>query len=80
MSGGDFGVEKALARNKQRFWWPSLKTIVEKPIANCDHCVAKSTAGIKRKAELRTCSCHGAFKTMAANFLGPVMLAKKSRA
>ena len=47
MSGGHFGVEKTLARIKQRFWWPSLKTSVEKQIANCDRCAARSTAGIK---------------------------------
>ena len=58
----------------------SLKTSVEKHIANCDRCAARSTAGIKRKAELQTFSVHGAFKTMAADILGPVTLAKKSRA
>ena len=80
MSGGHFGVEKNLARIKQRFWWPSLKTSVEKHIANCDRCGARSTAGIKRKAELQTFSVHGAFRTMAADILGPVTLARKSRA
>ena len=79
-SGGHFGVEKTLARIKQRFWWPSLKTSVEKHRANCDRCVARSTAGIKRKAELQTFSVHGAFRTMAADILGPVTVAKKSRA
>ena len=52
MNGGHCGVEKTLARIKQRFWWPSLKTSVEKHIANFDRCAARSTAGIKRKAEL----------------------------
>ena len=78
MSGRHFRVEKTLARIKQRFWWPSLKTSVEKPIANCDRCAATSTAGIKRKAEMRTFSVHGAFRTMAADILGPVTLARKS--
>ena len=80
MNGGHFGVDKTLARIKQRFWWPSLKTSVEKHVANCDRCGARSTAGIKRKAELQTFSVHGAFKTMAADILRPVTLAKKSRA
>ena len=80
MSGGHFGVEKTLARIKQRFWWPSLKTSVEKHLANCDRCAARSTAGIKRKAELQTFSVHGAFRTMAADILGPVTIARKSRA
>ena len=81
LSGGHFGVEKTLPRIKQRFWWPSLKTSVEKHIANCDRCAAaRSTAGIKRKAELQTFSVHGAFRTMAADILGPVTLARTSRA
>ena len=80
MSGGHFGVEKTLPRIKQRFWWPSLKTSVEKLIANCDRCAARSTAETKRKAELQTFSVHGVFRTMAADILRPVTLAKKSRA
>ena len=80
MNGGHFGVEKTLARIKQRFWLPSLKTSVEKHIANCDRCAARSTAGKKRKAELQLFSVYGAFRTMAADILGPVTLAKKSRA
>ena len=79
-SGRHFGVEKTLARIKQRFWWPSFETSVERDIANCDRCAARSTAGIKRKAEVQTFSVHGAFRTMAADVLGPVTLARKSRA
>ena len=79
-SGGHTGVEKPLARIKQRFWWPSLKMSVEKHIANCDCCAAISTAGTKRKEELQTFSVHGAFSTMAADFSGPVTLAKKPKA
>ena len=78
-SGGQFGVEKTIARFKQRFWWPSIKTCVENHIANCDRCAARSTARIKRKAELQTFSVHGAFRTMAADIFGPVTLAKKSK-
>ena len=80
MSGGPFGVEKTLARIKERFWWPSVETSVEKHIANCDRCAARSIAGIKRKAELQTFSVHGAFRTMAADILGPLTLARKSKA
>ena len=80
VSGGHFGVEKTLARIKQRFWWPSLRTSVERHIAICDRCAARSTAGIKRKAEWQTFSVHGACTTMAADILGTVTLARKSRA
>ena len=80
MSGGRFGVEKTLARIKQRFWRPSLKTSVGKHIANCDRCGVRSTAGIERKAEVQTFSVHGAFWTKAAVILGSPTLAKISRA
>ena len=80
MSGGHFDIETNLARIKKRFWWPSLKTSVEKHIANCARCAARSTAGFRRKAELQTFFVHGAFRTMAADILGPVTLVKKSRA
>ena len=80
MSSGHFGVEKTLSRIKQRFWSPSIETSVEKHIAICDRCAARSSAGNKRKAELQTFSVHGAFRSMVADILGPVTLAKKSRA
>ena len=80
VSDGHFGVEKTLARIKQRSWWPSLKTSVEKHVANCDRCAARSNARNKRKAELQTFSVHLAFRTMAADILGPVTLTRKSRA
>ena len=80
MSGGHFGVEKTLASIKQRFCWPSLKRSVEKHIANCDRCAARYTAGIERTAELQTFPVQGGFRSMAADILGPVTLARKSKA
>ena len=80
ISGGHFGVEKNLARIRKRFWWPSIKTTVERHITNSNRCAANSTADIERKAELQTFSVHDSLKTMAADILGPVTLAKISRA
>ena len=57
-----------------------LKRVWKKHIANCDLFAAKSTAGTKWKAELQTFSVHRAFRTMAARILGPITLARKSRA
>ena len=53
---------------------------VERHTANCNRCAARSTAGLKRKAELQNCSVRGAFRTMAADILGPVTLPRKFRA
>ena len=44
------GVEKILASIKQIFWWPSLKTTVEKHKANCARCAARSTAAISTES------------------------------
>ena len=44
-SGGHFAVEKTLSRIRQRFWWPFMRSNVERHIANCDRCAARSTAG-----------------------------------
>ena len=72
--------KKTLASIKRSYWWPSFKSSVEYHIAICNRCAARSTAGVKGKEELQTFCVHGAFRTMAAHILGPVTLAKKSRA
>ena len=80
LSGGHFAVEKTMSRNKQRFWWPWLRSSVEKYIAKCTRCAAKSTAGKSRKASLQTIEAKAPLSIVAAGSLGPVTLAKKSQA
>ena len=79
-SGGHFAVEKTLARIKQRFWWPFMRSNVERHIANCNRCAARSTAGRNRRAELQSTQVFNSFKVIAADILGPVTLASKSKA
>ena len=52
ISGGHFAVEKTLARIRQRFWWPTMRTDVKKKIQWCLTCAARSTGGKKRVAGL----------------------------
>ena len=80
LSRGHFAVEKTLSRNKQRFWWPGRRPSVEKYIAKCFRCAARSTAGKSRKASLQTSEAKAPFCIVAADILGPVTLAKKSQA
>ena len=80
LSGGHFAAEKTLSRIKQRFWWPGLRASVEKYIAKCTRCAARSTAGKSRKAHLQTIEAKAPFRIVAADILGPVTLAKKSQA
>ena len=79
-SGGHFVVEKTLTRIRQRFWWPFMRSNVERPIATCDRCAARSTAGKNRRAELQSTQVFNSFKVIAADILGPVILATKSEA
>ena len=79
-SGGHFAVEKTLTRIKQRFWRPFMRSNVEQHIANCYRCAARSTAGKNRRAELQSIQVFNSFKLIAADILGPVTLATKSKA
>ena len=79
-SGGHFAVEKTLARIKQRFWWPFMSSNVEWHITNCDCCAARSTVGKNRWAEPQSTQVFNSFKVVAADILGPVTLASKSKA
>ena len=65
-SGGHFVVEKTLARSKQRFWWPFMRSNVERHIASCDRCADRSTAGRNRRAELQSTQVFNFFRVIAA--------------
>ena len=52
-SGGHFAAEKTLARIRQRFWWPTMRTDVEKKVQWCRlTCAARSIGGKNRVAGL----------------------------
>ena len=57
-----------------------MRSNVERHIANCDHCAAPSTVGKNRRAELHSTQVFNSFKVIAADILGPVTLATKSKA
>ena len=78
-SGVHFAVEKTLTRIRQRFWWPFMRSNVERHIANCDRCAARSAARKNRRAELHSTQVFNSFKVIAADILGPVTLATKSK-
>ena len=79
-SGGHFAVEKTSVRIRQKFWWPFLRSNVERHIANCNRCAARSTPGKNCRAELQATQNFNSFKVIAADILGPVTLASKSKA
>ena len=57
-----------------------MRSNVERHIANCERCAARSTAGKNRRAELQSTQVFNSFKVIAADILGPVTLATKSKA
>ena len=79
-SGGHFAVEKTLATIRQRFWWPMMRTDVEKKVQWYLTCAARSTGGKERVAGLVPFKVGIRFNTVAADTLGPVTLAARTRA
>ena len=80
VSGGHFKVEKTLLRIRQRFWWPFMRRAIEKKFSWCLPCAARTTAGRQYTAELSPFKVGIRFHTVAADILGPVTLAARSRA
>ena len=76
LSGRHFAAEKTLSTIKQRFWWPGLRSSVEKYNAKCTRCAARKG----QKATLKTIEAKAPFRIVAADILGPVTLAKMSQA
>ena len=79
-SGGHFAVEKTLATIRQRFWWPMMRTDVEKKVQWCLTCAARSTGGKERVGGLVPFKVGFRFNTVAADILGSVTLAARTRA
>ena len=80
VSGGHFKVEKTLMRIRQRFWWPFMRRGIENKLSWCLPCAVRTTAGRQRTAELSPFKVGIRFHTVAADILGPVTLAARSRA
>ena len=84
-SGVHLAVEKTLARIKQRFWWTFMRSNIEQHIAKCDRCVARSDRTlpentVKQNYNRLKFSFFNSFEVIAADILGPVTLASKSKA
>ena len=80
VSGGHFAVEKTLRRIRQRFWWPHMRQDVEKKLAWCLPCAARTTVGRKRIGGLVPFKVGIRFHTVAADILSPVTMANETRA
>ena len=80
VSGGHFAFKKTLNRVRQRFWWPSMRLDIEKRLLWCLPCAARTTAGRKRVAGLQPFKVGIRFHKVAADILGPVTMAKASKA
>ena len=79
LSGGHFAVEKTMSRIKQRFWWLGWRSSIEKHIAKCTRCAARTTAGKGRRANLQTIEAKAPFRIVAEDILAPVTSAKRSQ-
>ena len=79
--GGQLAAEKMLARLRQRYWWPTMSTNIERKV---QWCLSRSVLLKEMKAKLAEVLTHSdpgiRFSAVAVLFLGLVKMATISRA
>ena len=79
--GGQLGTEKMLAKIRRRYWWPTMRTDVERKVQWCLSQAAQSASGKRKRAAVQAPFDPGIrFSTMAVDILGPMTMATSSRA
>lgn len=71
-TGGHFGVNKTLAKIRERFYWVTCKMDVENWCKKCTICSARNGPGRRRKAELQIHNVGSPFERIAVDILGPL--------
>ena len=69
--GGHLGVEKTLARLKERYYWPGHHTDVSDWCRNCPVCAARKNPNPKQKAPLQSVKSSHPLEIVAVDILGP---------
>lgn len=71
IGGGHLGVEKSVAKLKERFYWPGHYTDVKKWCANCSSCLARKTAPPHPRAPLQPIRVTHPLEIVAVDIMGP---------
>ena len=79
--GGQLAAEKTLARTRKWFWWPTMRTDVERKANWCLSCAHQKTEGKQKRGAGQAPFDPGIrFTTMAVDILGPVTMATSTGA
>ncbi|RLU25236.1 hypothetical protein DMN91_003329 [Ooceraea biroi] len=71
-AGEHFGVNKTLAKIRQRYYWATCKSDVEDWCASCKVCVAKKGPSSKGKSPIQVYNVGCPFERMQVDILGPL--------
>ena len=79
--GGQLAVEKMLTRLRRKYWWPTMKTDIERKVQWCQsRSVHMKEMKMKRAEGLAPVDPGIRFRAVAVDILGPVTMATSSRA
>ena len=79
--GGNLAAEKTLARKRKRFWWPPMRTDVERKATWCLSRAHQSVEGKQKRAEGQIPFDPGIrFRSVTGDILGPVTMATSTGA
>ena len=71
IGGGHLGVEKSVAKLKERFYWPGHYNDIKSWCANCGNCIAWKTTPPHRRAPLQPVRVGYPMEMVAVDILGP---------
>ena len=71
IGGGHFGVEKSVAKLKERYYWPGHYNDVQNWCANCGACIARKTAPPHHRAPLQPVQVGYPMEMVAIDIMGP---------
>ena len=70
-TGGHLGVRKIVAKIKQRYFWPGIRTDVKQWILACDGCASRSI-GKKEKMQMQKYRVGRPMERVAMDIMGPL--------
>ena len=69
--GGHLGIEKTLARLRERFYWPGYHSDTQEWCRNCAHCASRKSPAPKARAPLTSIKTGYPLQLVAMDILGP---------
>lgn len=71
-AGGHYGVNKTLAKVRERYYWLEYKRDVEEWCRSCDLCASRKGPRTRTRGKLQECISGTPFERVALDILGPL--------